>query len=98
MSSKGKNITSKGLPIVSQEMIEAIWQAYTTGGDSWGARLTETQKRLVSEQPALVKFIESQVGKHPKSMHRAIFEVVIATITVIEEASEVNYLSNLYKI
>ena len=38
----------------------------------------------VYENPHLVKFIESQIGKYPQSTHTAMFEVVIGTLTVME--------------
>jgi hypothetical protein len=38
---------------------------------------------LLRDNPNLVKFIESQVGKYPREWHNAIFEVVTGTIAVI---------------
>ena len=37
-----------------------------------------------SGNPNLVKFIESQIGEYPQSLHTAMFEVVIGTLSVME--------------
>ena len=97
--SNSQKITSKGLPVVTQTALDALWETYTTSsGEKWGTRLTEVQKRLISEQPALVKFIESQVNKYPHEFHVAILEVVVATIAVLEDSAEANQISSKYKI
>lgn len=92
------NLTSKGLPVVTQEGLDALWETYTTGGEKWGTRLTEVQKRLVEEQPVLTSFIESQVAKYPQELHHSIFVAVIATLAVLEDAAEANQLASKYKV
>ncbi len=97
-TSNKQKLTSKGLPVVTQDGVAALWETYTVGGERWGVRLTEVQKRLIQEQPALFSFIESQINKYPHELHKPIFEVVIGTIAVLEDAAEANQLSSKYKI
>ena len=52
--------------------------------DTLGEHLSVFRDRLIQENPHLVKFIESQIGKYPQSIHTAMFEVVIGTLTVME--------------
>jgi hypothetical protein len=44
----------------------------------------------VEKNPHLVKFIESQIGKYPQSLHTAMFEIVIGTLSVMEHQSLVD--------
>jgi len=48
-----------------------------------GKHLNEVKENLMRSNPNLVNFIESQVGKYPRNLHNAMFEVVIRTIAVI---------------
>jgi hypothetical protein len=73
---------SQGLPIVSHTTIDGIHHVYA--GKKWGTHLTEFRDRLIQENPHLVRFIESQISKYPRSIHTAMFEVVIGTLTVLE--------------
>jgi hypothetical protein len=70
------------LPIVTPHTIDAIQHVYA--GTRWGKHLTAVRDRLIQENPHLAKFIESQVSQYPRSVHTAIFEVVIGTLTVLE--------------
>jgi hypothetical protein len=79
---------SQGLPIVSGNTIDGIHHVYA--GKKWGTHLTEFRDRLMQENPHLVKFIESQVSKYPRSLHTAMFEVVIGTLTVLEHQALVD--------
>jgi hypothetical protein len=89
--------TSKGLPVVSSETVSSMWQNYTTR-ENWGNHLTEVQQRLIKENPELVKFMESQVGKYPAEIHIALFEVLVGTIAVLEHQAEVNKLSLTFEV
>jgi hypothetical protein len=80
--------TSQGLPVVSENTINAIHQTYV--GERWGAHLEEVKSRLLQENPALTHFIENQVGKYPPELHNPMFEVVVGTIAVLEEQAVVN--------
>ena len=79
---KQKNKTHIGLPIVSSKTVDAIHHVYS--GKKWGEHLSVFRDRLIQENPHLVKFIESQIGKYPQSIHTAMFEVVIGTLSVME--------------
>jgi hypothetical protein len=79
---------SHGLPIVSDNIIDAIHDVYA--GKRWGEQLTAARDRLIQENPHLVKFIESQISKYPRSVHPALFEVVIGTLTVLEHQALVD--------
>jgi hypothetical protein len=79
---------SQGLPIVSPHTIDAIQHVYA--GKKWGKQLTEYKDRLLQENPHLVRFIENQVSQYPRSLHAAMFEVVIGTLTVLEHQALVD--------
>jgi hypothetical protein len=81
------SLVKKGLPVVSRKTIEAIQHVYA--GEKWGRQLGETRDTLMQENPHMVKFIESQVGKFPREFHNAIFEVVIGTLSVLEHQTMV---------
>ena len=42
------------------------------------------------DNPQLVKFIESQVGKYPRELHNAMFEAVMGAISVFEHQAMVD--------
>jgi hypothetical protein len=77
-----KTTIGHGLPIVTGKTLDAIHHVYA--GKKWGKHLTAVRDRLVQENPQLVRFIESQIGKYPRNLHTAMFEVVIGTLTVLE--------------
>lgn len=83
--------TSQGLPVVTATTIEAITQNYTYT-ERWGDHLQGVKARLIEENPHLGRFIESQVGKYPTQLHLPLFEVVIATIAVLEHQASANKL------
>jgi hypothetical protein len=83
-----KTTTGHVLPIVSGKTIDAIHHVYA--GKKWGNHLTAVRDRLVQENPQLVKFIESQIGKYPRSLHTAMFEVVIGILSVLEHQALVD--------
>jgi hypothetical protein len=60
-----KKLARGGLPIVSGDTIDAIHHVYA--GKKWGKYLTAFRDRLLQENPHLVTFIESQIGKYPRS-------------------------------
>jgi hypothetical protein len=70
-----------GLPIVSNKTLDALHQVYA--GKKWGIHLSELKENLIRDNPNLVKFIESQVGKYPRELHNAMFEVVMGTIAIL---------------
>jgi hypothetical protein len=59
-------------------------------GKKWGKHLSVFRDRLIQENPQLVKFIESQISKYPQSLHTAMFEVVIGTLSILENQSLVD--------
>jgi hypothetical protein len=78
----GKKIFSKqGIPVVSNQIIDAVYHVYT--GKKWETHLSELKETLIQDNPNLVKFIESQVGKYPRELHNSIFEVVMRAIAVL---------------
>jgi hypothetical protein len=87
--------TSKGLPVVEASTVEALWQNYTTR-ERWGDHLEEVKQRLLDENPELVGFIESQVGKFPRDLHTPMFEVVIGAVAVLESQAEANKLADQF--
>lgn len=87
--------TAKGLPIVEPNTIKALWQNYTTR-ESWGTHLEDVKQRLLDENPALVKFLESQVGKFPERLHVSMFEIAIGTVAVLESQAEANKLAEQF--
>lgn len=85
--------TSYGLPIISEDTSESLWATYT-GQESWGQHLKAVKTRLLLENPHLVRFIESQVGKYPPQLHQAMFEIFVATIAILEHQAMSNHLSS----
>ena len=78
---KKKVILRQGIPVISPQTIEALYQVYV--GEKWGIHLSEVRENLIRDNPKLVTFIASQVGKYPRELHNAMFEVVMGTIAVI---------------
>ncbi len=87
--------TSKGLPVVEGSTVDAMWQNYTTR-ESWGEHLEEVKQRLLDENPELVGFIESQVGKFPRELHTPMFEMVVGAVAVLECQAEANKLAEQF--
>ncbi len=88
-----KETTSKGLPVVTKETVDITFRSHEKGSEKWGDRLERTKRQMVQEQPHLVKFIESQVGKYPPELHNALFEIAVGTYTLLEQQSQSNRLS-----
>lgn len=63
-----------------------------------GERLEEVKMRLIKEQPVLVEFLESQVGKFPSEIHDALFEIGIGVYSLLEQEANSNRLSAMLKI
>jgi hypothetical protein len=87
-SEQKKKLRNWKLPIVYKDTLDAMYQVYA--GKKWGQHLTKVQQRLLQENPYLVQFIENQVGKFPHELHTPLFEVIIATITVLEHQALVD--------
>jgi hypothetical protein len=90
--------TSGGLPVVSKATVEGVFQSAKTGERKWGDRLEDTKKRMILEQPELVKFIESQVGRFPVEMHTGILEIIVGTYSILEQQSNTNRLGSTFGI
>lgn len=88
--------TQKGLPIVSKETVDTVFRSDAGGSEKWGEKLERTKKRLAQEQPHLVKFIESQVGKYPEDLHNAMFEIAVGTYAVLEQQAGADQLSSTF--
>ena len=89
--------TAKGMPKVTEETIRTVLDSYTKGSEQqWGQHLEEVKARMIEEQPALKKFLESQVGKYPPEMHNALFEIAVATYAVLEQQANSNKLSSSF--
>jgi len=88
--------TSKGMPVISQETIDAVVGRYSgrTGkeGTDWGLHLTEIQKRIIREDPNLVKYIEIIVGKYPQHLHNDMLEVAVSLYAILEWQADCNRL------
>ncbi len=82
----------QGLPVVSGHTIDALYHVY--GGQRWGEHLTAYKDRLIQENPHLVQFIESQIGKYPSNIHTAMFEIVIGALAVVEHQALVDAKHN----
>jgi hypothetical protein len=85
--------TSQGLPVVSENTIDSMKQ---THGERWGEYLEEVKTRLLNENPSLVNFIESQVGKYLPEAHNPMFEVVVGTLAVLEQQAMVNKKQSIF--
>ena len=97
MVEKAEN-TEKGLPVVSKETVNTIFKSHERGSERWGDKLERVKKRLAEEQPHLVKFIESQVGKHPRELHDAMFEIAVGTYAVLEQQAGADQLSSTFSV
>jgi hypothetical protein len=87
-SEKKKKLRNWRLPVISKTTLDAMQQVYA--GKKWGQHLTEVQQRLIQENPYLITFIENQVGKYPRALHNPLFEVFVATITMLEHQALVD--------
>jgi hypothetical protein len=76
-----KTLSKQSIPVISNQTLDAVYEVYA--GNKWGIHLTELKEKLLTDNPNLVKFIESQVGKYPRELHNAMLEVVMGTIVVI---------------
>lgn len=98
MSERERPTTSRGMPIVSEETIKSLVDTYLKGRENWGQRLQDAKARMVEEQPALVNFIEQQVGKYPPEIHLPIFEIAVAMYTVLEQQANSDMLSRSFSV
>ena len=94
--------TEKGLPVVSQQLVESIFSRYANRQNGqiqtdWGMYLTEVQRRIIREQPHLREFVESQTGNYPIEMHKPILEVFVAIYGLLEQQAETNKLERQLK-
>ena len=89
--------TSRGLPVVTQDTIRGLIQSDQMVEQRWGKRLEEVKARLIREQPALVEFLESQVGKFPPEIHNALFEIGVDVYSVLEQEANSSRLSAIFK-
>jgi hypothetical protein len=83
-----KKLLHHGLPVVSNKTFDAIFHVYA--GKKWGQHLEQVKDRLIEENPYLIKFIESQIGKFPPELHNVMFEIAIGTVAVLELQDMVN--------
>ena len=88
VSTQNKKQVNHSLPIVTAKTIDAIFHVYA--GKKWGKHLSEMRDYLILENPQLVKFIESQVGKYPPALHDAMFEVILGVISVLDHQAMVD--------
>jgi hypothetical protein len=88
VSTQTKKQVNHRLPIVTAKTIDAIFHVYA--GKKWGKHLTEMRESLIQENPQLVKFIESQVGKYPPALHNILFEVILGVISVLDHQAMVD--------
>jgi hypothetical protein len=79
--------TSRGLPAVTESALSSLKELYSA---KWGDHLEKVKRRMIIENPHLVKFIESQVGKYPVKQHNAMFEVILGTIAALEHQATIN--------
>jgi hypothetical protein len=83
--------TKAGIPVVSKVTLEAFSERYTkTKNNDWGDLLSDAQKRMVDENPYLVKHIEAQVGMFPKEAHNAILAVIVGVYKLLEHQAQIN--------
>jgi len=91
-----KKYTSKGLPVVTEGLLDSLFDRYTNkisnrrGALTYGDVLSDSRQRITKENPVLRKFMESQVGKYSPDMHNAMFEVLVGMYAILELQSEIN--------
>jgi hypothetical protein len=83
-----KKLLDQGLPVVSSKTYDAIFHVYA--GKKWGQHLARVRDKLIQGNPHLIKFIENQIGKYPRELHNAMFEIAIGTIAVLELQDKVD--------
>jgi hypothetical protein len=91
-----KSETSCGLPVVTKSTVDGAFQSDKNGERKWGDRLEDTKKRMILEQPDLVKFIERQVGRFPEELHTGVLEIIVGTYSILEQQSNANRLSSSF--
>jgi hypothetical protein len=87
-----------GLPVVTKETIDSTTKSAKSGADKWGDRLERTKRMMIEQQPHLVKFLGSQVGKYPEELHNALFEIAVATYTLLEQQANSNKLGSTFSV
>ena len=94
----GGTEVQSGLPVVTRSTIESIFQSDKSGERRWGEKLEDTKKRMIVEQPVLVKFLEGQVGGLPAELHGKVFEVVVGMYSVLEQQANANDLNSRFQV
>ncbi len=101
MASTEPQYTSKGLPKISQVTRDALFGRYSgreqPNNTDYGNFLTGVQRRLVTEDPVLKEFIESQIGKYPRELHQPMFEIVVGVYGILERQAEANKMADSVK-
>ena len=95
---EGETLTSKGMPKVTEETAKTITDEFTKAPGKWGEHLERVKARMVQEQPHLTKILEGQVGKFPKEMHNALFEISVSTYAILEQQANSNKLSSSFSV
>lgn len=87
------------IPIISSDTLEALRSQFSDNsgdGQSWGDRLTDMQTELIEKNPHLVDFINQQVGRYPVEFHQPMFEVLMATLVLIERQAEADIMNTSF--
>ena len=58
-----------------------------------GEYLEETKKRMLGENPHLVKFLERQVGRYSPELQNHLFEIAVSMYAILEHQAEANKFS-----
>ena len=88
-----KTSTSKGLPIITRECKDDLYNSLADkqllhGETAYGDFLGDTKHRLTEENPILLEFINEQVGKYPPQLHNPMFEIICGIYGLMEKQND----------
>lgn len=86
------------MTIVTEETLKTITGEFTKNPRKWGEYLERAKKRMVVEQPHLIKLLERIAGKFPKERHNELFEIAVATYSTLEQQANSNKMSSSFSV
>lgn len=92
---KKSRYTSKGLPVVSADTVEAMRHGFEKSED-WTTHLYEVKRRLIKENPVLAFYIREQVTLAHPAMAEKLLDAVASTLAVLEHQAEANKLADKF--
>jgi hypothetical protein len=89
-----KELSKIGLPIVSEQTVEAFYAVGRADPVDYGRRLEEFKTKLLSDNQQLCRHIGAELNKYPADLQATIFGTVVSTLSIIEHQARADMLNS----